>query len=72
MPHNKTLSDKMQQELAAFFEYTPPARLSRNLRNLLLGYLMAYHDGHSFDIDDLLTDLTALFQVLDTAAEETT
>lgn len=60
----------MQKEVAAFLEYTPPARLSRNLRSLLLGYLIACRDGHSFDMTDLLTDLSALFEFLDAAAEE--
>lgn len=51
--------------LARFKERVPPARLSRNLRNLLLQYLTLAHDGHTFDMDDLLNDLLYLFELLD-------
>jgi len=70
MSHNKTLSKKLQGEVAHFFEYAPPARLSRNLRRMLMAYLVACEDGHSFDMNDLLTDLSALFELLDTAGDE--
>jgi len=58
------------QLLTRFKESSTPARLSRNLRNLLLQYLTIQKDGHPFDIDDLLTDLIPLFELLD-GMEET-
>lgn len=51
--------------LTRFKESVPPARLSRNLRNLLLQYLTVVPDGHTFDMDDLLNDLLYLFELLD-------
>ncbi len=70
MPQNKILSEKLQGEVSNFFEYAAPARLSRNLRKLLIGYLLACDEGHGFDMKDLLSDLSALFELLDTAADE--
>lgn len=51
--------------LARFKESIPPARLSRNLRNLLLQYMTLQQDGHFFDMDDLLNDMLYLFELLD-------
>ena len=70
MPQHKIISKKLQQEITAFFEYAPPMRLSRNLRNMLMGYLLAYDDGYGIEIKDLLTDLSALFDLLDVAHDE--
>ncbi len=58
------------QLLTRFKENVPAARLSRNLRNLLLQYLALQKDGHPFNIDDLLADLIPLFELLD-GMEET-
>lgn len=70
MAEQKTLSKKLQGEVSTFFEYAAPERLNRNLRKLLVGYLIACEDGHSFDMKDLLSDLSALFELLDAAADE--
>ena len=48
-----------------FIENTPPARLSKNLRNLLIEHLAVHKDGYSFNLDDLLLDMLNLFELLD-------
>lgn len=63
------LSKKLQKETAVFFEYANAGRLSRNLRNLLISYLTLQRDGHSMNMDDLLTDMQNLFDLLDVAEE---
>lgn len=63
-------SKRLVKETALFLEYANAGRLGRNLRNLLLAYLTLQHDGHSMNMDDLLTDLQFLFDLLDAAADE--
>lgn len=67
---NKKQSKKLQEEIARFLEDTPPARLSRNLRKMLLSYCATFRDGHGLDLEDLLLDLSSLFELLDTAHDE--
>lgn len=57
-----------KQDTAAFtsfLEYADAARLNRNLRNMLLLYLMYEEDGIPADLPDLLYDLYQLFNLLD-------
>ncbi len=70
MENRPALSKELQIEVATFFEYAPPARLSRNLRKLLLSYLSQQRDGHNLDMDDLLLDLQSLFALLDAVQDE--
>lgn len=63
------VNNELQQEFERFLEYAPAARLSRNLRNLLLWHLIHADGEYFFHFDDLLADLTWLFDLLDTAAE---
>ena len=70
MSSYKAPSKKMQQAMVQFMAYARPERLGRNLRNMLLSYLLVYEDGHSFDLPDLLHDIGALFDLLDIAADE--
>ena len=59
------LSTTLQEEFLRFIEYHPPYRFNRNLRKMLLEYLM--HEGslEEFYIKDLLYDLQGLFDLLD-------
>ena len=70
MTHKPQLSQKLSEEVALFMENTPPARINRNLRRLFMSYLMVYKDGHIFDMDDLLYDLSCLLELLDTIEDE--
>ena len=58
-------SKKLIKQVKRFIETTPPERLSKNLRNLLLGHLAVQKDGYNFDLDDLLIDMMSLFELLD-------
>ena len=59
------LSTALQEEFLRFIEYHPPYRFNRNLRKMLLEYLM--HEGslEEFYLKDLLYDLQGLFELLD-------
>lgn len=64
------VSSALQEELLRFVEYHPPRRLNRNLRTMLLQYLM--HEGsiEAFYLQDLLYDLQALFELMDALEAE--
>lgn len=59
------ISATLQDEVLRFIEYHPAYRFNRNLRKMLLDYLM--HEGSLEDlyIKDLLYDLQGLFELLD-------
>ncbi len=64
------ISKPLKEEFEKFLEYAPARRLSCNLRNLLLWYLIHAEGEYFFNMDDLLCDLTYLFDLLDTAEKE--
>lgn len=59
------LSKKQKQAFADFLEYADTARLSRNLRNMLILHLQAEQMAIPLHMDDLLYDLYQLFSLLD-------
>jgi hypothetical protein len=64
------LSKALKAEVDCFLECTNAARLSRNLRFLLFGYLKRHqHDFPTFH-KELLDDLEFLFFFLDKAIKE--
>lgn len=69
MPEVK-ISPALKKAFADFLEYTPAQRLSRNLRDMLVYYILSEKDGVPPDIEDLLCDLLQLFHLLDIADEE--
>ena len=64
------ISERLQAEVADFFEYTQITRLNRNLRNLLVAYSITVKGDHMFNMHDLLFDLSSLFALLDVAEDE--
>lgn len=68
----KKLSHTLTEELCTYFATHHAARLSRNLRCMLLDYL-AYElrTGVPLYIDELLWQLHDLFELLDVVEEET-
>ena len=64
------LSDTLKEKLLQLIEYAPPARFSRNLRSLLLWYLIYEQEAPMFDMNELAADLALLFDFLDVAAAE--
>jgi hypothetical protein len=67
-----TINKELLEEFEQFLEYAPAHRLSKNLRNLLLWYLIYAEGEYFFPLDDLLADLTTLFDLLDVAEKEYT
>ncbi len=65
MSQNKSLTKQETAAFASFLEYADTARLNRNLRNMLLLYLMHEDDGIPADLPDLLYDLYHFFSLLD-------
>ncbi len=68
MPIRKTIRTQATTSSAAFatfLEYTPPARLSRNLRKMLMAWLITGQDSIPAYYEDLLHDLNNLFDLLD-------
>ena len=55
--------------LQHFKDTVPAARLSKNLRNMILHYQTLAPDGQPFSMDDLLTDTLGLFELLDRLEE---
>lgn len=48
-----------------FLEYHPPARVSQNLRRMLMEFLMTDNGIEASYLKDLLYDLEGLFEVLE-------
>ena len=70
MENTPHISDALKKEIALFFGYVPPARLSRNLRDMLLDYLYLTHGSSNLGNECLLQDIQLLLQLLDIAADE--
>jgi hypothetical protein len=52
------------------FEYRSAKRLSKNIRRILIEYLMQNEAGQSIYLYETLMDLHGLFELLDVAEEE--
>ncbi len=65
-PKNNRLSPAIKTAFITFLEYTPPARLNRNLRKMMMAWLIAEPGGTPAYYEDLLHDLNNLFELLDT------
>lgn len=63
------ITDDLQQEFIRFVDFHPARRFSRNLRKMLLDFMM--YDGalEEIYIKDLLYDLDGLFDLLDVIGE---
>lgn len=65
-----TLSRKLQGEFIRFLEYGPVSSVSRNLRRMVLEYLMQDGVVGSIYLHETLSDLHRLFELLDAAEAE--
>lgn len=64
------ISDTLLERLKFFIEDTDALRVSRNLRKVFFDYLK-FQDGMSDkDFDKILTDVEAVFELLDAFAVE--
>lgn len=64
------LSKAMQEAFVHFLENHPAKRLSKNLRRVLLEYLMQNEAGQSIYLYETLMDLHGLFELLDVVEEK--
>jgi hypothetical protein len=55
----------LQEQFLRFIEYHPAARFNRNLRKMLLEFMMSDLAVEAFYLKDLLYDLEGLFELLD-------
>lgn len=60
----------LQEEFLRFIEYHPSRRFNRNLRKMLLEFMMSDVAVEAFYIKDLLYDLEGLFDLLDAIEAE--
>jgi len=69
-PVGPILTKSLKEEFIRFIEYHPAKRFTKNLRTMLLEFLM--YDGaiEATYLDDLLYDLEALFELLDVIQNE--
>ncbi len=65
-----TVSQELLEQFERFYEYHPAKRLSRNLRSLLLEFLMYDGSAEAEYLRDLVIDLDGLFSLLDAMEEE--
>lgn len=65
-----TISQELLEQFERFYEYHPAQRLSRNLRSLLLEFLMYDGSTEAEYLRDLVIDLDGLFTLLDAMHEE--
>ena len=65
-----TISHDLFEQFERFYEYHPARRLSRNLRSLLLEFLMYDGSAEAEYLRDLVIDLDGLFTLLDAMEEE--
>jgi|GEM_PF-1339611 len=64
------VSHELLEQFERFYEYHPARRLSRNLRSLLLEFLMYDGSAEAEYLRDLVIDLDGLFALLDAMEEE--
>ena len=64
------LTNILKEEFTRFIEYHPAARVSLNLRKMLLEFMM--YDGavEALYLQDLIYDLDAIFNLLDVVQSE--
>lgn len=65
MEERSQMPSQVLKELGLFMEQSNAGRLSRNIRGMLLTVLIIQKDAYCFNMDDLLLDLTYLFEFLD-------
>jgi hypothetical protein len=69
-PERSVFSGKLAAEFAQFVEYHDAGHFSRNLRKMLLEFLMREESIESIYLKDLLYDIDGLFDLLDAIGAE--
>jgi hypothetical protein len=68
---NEIITEDLQVAFRVFVTRTPPDRLNRTVRTLLVEYLASNHEFLPPDFNLILDDLSHLFNLLDRIAEQT-
>lgn len=63
------MNPKLISALTVFIDASPPLRLSKHLRRILLDYISREKDCLPIDFDVYLSDLSTLFDFLDALSE---
>ena len=63
--HQSIVRADIAEELMRFVEYHPAARLKKNIRKMLLEFLMSDGAVENLYLKDLLYDMEGLFELLD-------
>lgn len=71
-PRKLVLNKRMKEAVIRFLEYHPARRMSKNLRRMLVEYLMYQGAVESTYLRETLMDIEGLFDLLDVAEEEWT
>ena len=66
---NNLVNPKLISALTVFLDASPPLRLSKHLRRILLDYISREKDCLPIDFDVYLSDLSNLFEFLDALCE---
>ncbi len=66
------ISKKFKKELKDFFEYHPPRRVNRNLREVFMTYASYSLDVVPLNMSDIIWDMQCLMELIDIAEDETT
>ncbi len=69
-PSKPMISGDLLVAFERFYEFHPARRLSRNLRSMLLEFLMYDGSNEAAYLRDLVSDLGGLFSLLDAMEEE--
>lgn len=67
----KPLPKNIEEAFKSFLNHTPPERLSRTIRTLLMEYLVHQHEFLPTNFHCYLDDLSSLFTLLDNLNAET-
>src|SRR5882672_6934084 len=70
LPQEPKITKAIKEELIRFMDYHPAARISRNLRSMLLEFMTDEGATEVMYLPDLLYDLAAFFDLLDVIKEE--
>jgi hypothetical protein len=69
LPENSKITKKIIRELETLLDFVPPARLSRELRNMFLSYLYYEREVLPNDFGETVADFQFLFEFLDSMTE---
>ncbi len=70
LPDEPMLSESLQKMVLEWIGMTPPRRMLRQLRKILISWMLHEQSGFPTDFEEIITDLDGLFELLDAIQEE--